>query len=629
MCGVCGFFGLANSSRGAALLSAMAGSLQHRGPDATGVWLDPTHGVGLAATRLAIIDIAGGGQPMISADGTHVIAFNGEVYNFRLLREQLQSLGHTFLTHSDTEVVLNAFRQWGADCLRRLRGMFALAIYDTYTRTLFVARDKTGIKPLYYHFGPAGFLFGSELKAILTDLEVPRQVNHSALADYLVLGYPVLPATFFKHCQELAPGTWLQVSPRGMKTGRYWNWQRKPLTNGHTPDLDDVETVLAEAVAEHMCADVEVGAFLSGGIDSSLLVSLIAKRFNKRVRTFTVRFGDKSYDESEDARMVAQHLGTTHHEIELSDGEVDFNIVGKVLDQFDQPFGDSSAIPTYLLCREVRKYVKVIIAGDGGDEMFGGYPRFRHAEMARVLGWSPRWMSLTADYTWKGLGRLFPTPARQARKLLRAASLRSGARVLALASHVAAAELSSMLLPEILQRLGVYHPMFSAASDAGGADLQDWTISAALPGDYLRKVDMMSSAHGLEVRVPFLGGQVLDLAAELPRELKFSWRQNKIALRSLAVKHLPSPISRKKKHGFGIPMDTWLGLRGRSEVACLLRSPSARIRDYVHRGYLESILQSFLNGNRNRATMSRESLYQRVYFLWSLERWLQAWRPAA
>jgi asparagine synthase (glutamine-hydrolysing) len=627
MCGVCGFVRLANPSRGAAALSAMAASLRHRGPDATGVWLDATHTVGLATTRLAIIDIAGGRQPMVSADSTHVVVFNGEIYNFQLLRDQLQSLGHTFLTRSDTEVVLNAFRQWGSDCLPRLRGMFAFALYDTQNQTLFVARDKTGIKPLYYHHGPAGFLFGSELKAVLTDQEVPRQVNDAALADYFVLGYPLLPATIFKDCQELAPGTWLQVSPGGIKTGRYWNWQRKPQTDGRC-DLKDVETVLTDAVGEHLCADVEVGAFLSGGIDSSLLVSIIAKHFNKQVRTFTVRFGDKSYDESRDARMVAQHLSTVHHQIEVGNGKVDFSVVEKVLDQFDQPFGDSSAIPSYLLCREVRKHVKVIIAGDGGDEMFGGYPRFRYAEIARALGRSPRWLFPAAECAWRGLGRVFPTQARQARKLLRAARLPSDGRLLALASYVSAADLSSMLVPEILQYIGSYRPPFHAADDADGSDLLDYTIAAALPGDYLRKVDMMSSAHGLEVRVPFLADQVLDFAAQLPRELKFSWWQNKIALRLLADKHLPSPIARKKKHGFGIPLDSWLGPRGRSELVGLLISPSARIRNYVNRSYLEPVLKSFLTGKWDRTMMSREALFQRVYSLWGLERWLQTWRPA-
>jgi asparagine synthase (glutamine-hydrolysing) len=627
MCGVCGFFGLTNSARSATLLNAMAGSLRHRGPDATGIWLDEKNSVGLATTRLAIIDIPGGKQPMVSADGTHILAFNGEIYNFHLLREQLQSLGHKFFTRSDTEVVLNAARQWGTDCLPRLSGMFAFALYDSQNRTLLLARDKAGIKPLYYHQGPTSFLFGSELKAVLTDPEVPRQINHTALADYLVLGYPLLPATFFKHCQELAPGTWLQVSPRGIRTGTYWSWQRKPSTNV-CRDLDYIETVLAAAVGEHLCADVEVGAFLSGGIDSSLLVSIIANHFNKTVRTFTVRFGDQSYDESCDARMVAQRLGTVHHEIDVGDGAVDFSVAENVLDQFDQPFGDSSAIPSYLLSREVRKYVKVVLAGDGGDEMFGGYRRFRYADIAQALGRGPCWLFPAAESACGGLSRVFPTQARQVRKLFRAASLRGGGRLLALASYVPVAELSSILVPEMLRRLGSYRPTFAAADDPGGSDLVDCTIAAALPGDYLRKVDMMSSAHSLEVRVPFLADQVLDLAAQLPRELKFSWRNGKIALRRLAGKHLPPPISRKKKHGFGIPLDSWLGPVGRSEVVDLLGLRSARIRNYVNSSYLEPVLKSFLSGQWNHAMMSRESLFQRVYFLWSLERWLQTWRPA-
>lgn len=609
----------------------MANDLRHRGPDDLGVWINENGSVGLANTRLAIIDLECGKQPMISGDGRHVIVYNGEIYNYRELREQLCTLGHQFRTRSDTEVLLEGFREWGRNCLGRLRGMFAFAIYDRTSKALFIARDPTGIKPLYYHRSPLGFFFGSELKAILTNPRVPRRINYNALADYLVLGYPLAPQTFFRDCDELAPGTWLEVSPEKIASGHYWDWHRN--TDVAVESGEEIESALVDSLREHLVSDVPVGAFLSGGIDSSLLAALVTKKLGRKIRTFTVKFEDPAYDESGYARSVAGHLGTEHCELPITNTTRDVATVNAVLDQFDQPFGDSSAIPTYLLCKEIRKHVKVVIGGDGGDEMFGGYERFRYADAARALGMAPPWIIRSAESSCAGLNWLLPDQARQARRLLRAARSRNGDRLVQLSSYISPDELPFVLHPDVRRmvshRVELRNGNHGNATNPGGDEFMDVTISSVLPNDYLRKVDMMSSAHGLEVRVPFLGEQVLTTAARTPRGLKYSMRQNKIVLRQLASKYLPPAIASKPKWGFGIPLDSYLGTSGRRELQDQLSSQQAQIRQYISPKFIDPLLSNFVTQKWNRADSSRLSVYQRVYFLWSLERWLNKWNPAA
>ena len=409
MCGICGFYHSKDARLALTRLRAMTDSLRHRGPDGQAIWLHLQRSVGLGHTRLSIIDLEGGKQPMVSADDRHIIAFNGEIYNYQSVQQQLEALGHHFRTHSDTEVLLEAYKRWGAACLERLRGMFAFAVYDRVDDTLFLARDRTGIKPLYYHAGSRGFYFASELKAILTVPDIARRLSYRALADYLVFGYPLLPDTFFHDIKELEPGAWLQISPSGIIRGRFWNWQREPAFFHEEEALERTEEAITQSLREHLISDVPIGALLSGGIDSSLLVAILVKVLGQDIQTFTVGFADSAYDESPYARQVAKHLGTRHHEIRLDTATPDLSIVDEVLCQFDQPFGDSSAIPTFLICREIRKFVKVVIGGDGGDEMFGGYERFRHADLAKRVGVLPGWCLQAYRQTTRRLRRLAPS----------------------------------------------------------------------------------------------------------------------------------------------------------------------------------------------------------------------------
>lgn len=632
MCGICGFFNTGYRDDAPALLSAMTASLAHRGPDGTGTWLSPERNVGLGHTRLAIIDIAGGRQPIHSSDGRFVIVFNGELYNFRALAKELQTLGHHFRTSSDTEVLLEAYVRWGAACLQRFHGMFAFAIYDTQAHEVFLARDRTGIKPLYYHCGPSGFLFGSEIKALLSVPGVPRRLNYQALADFVALGYPLAPKTMFLDLFELEPGTWLRVSRQGMEKRRFWSWRQLTGGMGEATALEQTQEALTESLRENLVSDVPIGVLLSGGIDSSLVVAFLARVLREDVETFTVSFAESDYDESRYADLVARSLGIRHQQIVLGPQLADISLIEHILDQFDQPFADSSAIPTYFICKQIRKSAKVAIGGDGGDEMFGGYRRFSHADMAKVVGTLPRHFLKASGTALAGLAGIAPHLSRMGNRFLRSAAARDEGRLMALSCYTFPDQLPELIEPSVMKTIGMYVPSLSlnghGTTNPGGKEFVDSTVRYALPGDYLRKVDVMSSAHGLEVRVPFLGEPVLECAAKIPARLKYSRTRNKIILRKLAGKYLPKAVVEKPKGGFGIPLDTWLGRNGREEVRSILASRSAGIRDLIRPEYSESLLSEFVLQNWNASRHSRFNTYQQVYMFWSLERWLARWNPS-
>jgi len=631
MCGIAGFYGCPELKEGK-ILESMIAAIAHRGPDGVNCYLNPNGTVALANARLAVIDVDNGHQPMTSDDGRHVLVFNGEIYNFQALREELRSSGYRFRTNSDTEVVLNAYRQWGSECVTRLRGMFAFAIFDTAAETLFLARDRTGIKPLYYYFRDGRFIFGSELKAILSAPIVPRKIHFPALADYFILGYPLAPATMFADCLELPPGHSLSLSKAGLTKRRYWKWcydnGRSELKQQDVPAW--IESELTSTLREHLIADVPVGAFLSGGIDSSLLVSLIARQLKRNIRTFTVKFDEQEYDESPYARAVADFAKTDHCEIGIESGSYDFDLLSRIVDQFDQPFADSSAIPTYLLCREVRRHVKVVISGDGGDEMFGGYPRFQYARMAHALGRAPQWSLRCAERCNEALKGFAPEAVRKGRRLIRSARRRDPDRMLFLSCYLYPEDLENTLRPEVAAAIGAYRPNLSEGLQGppGAPEFVEATVAKVLPGDYLRKVDVMSCAHGLEVRLPFLGDRILESAAHIPTSKNFSWSGNKLLLRQLARKHLPTAVAKKRKWGFGVPFDSLLGLKGRQLMRAEL-SGSARLSSLLNPAHVECFLDAFAQKKWERHELSRWSLYQRVYMFWSLHRWLEKWQPTS
>jgi asparagine synthase (glutamine-hydrolysing) len=633
MCGICGFTRVAPDAEAGAVLDSMTASLAHRGPDGRGTWIDPDHRSALGHTRLSIIDLSGGAQPMSTADGRYVVVFNGELYNFQELRGELQRAGCAFRTRSDTEVLLSAYATWGLEALPRLEGMFAFAIFDTRDGSLVLARDRVGIKPLYYCHGPQGFAFGSEIKAIFRVPGLPRRLDYEALVDYLVLGYPLAPKTFFRDVRELEPGAWLKISSRGFEQGSYWTWHRAEADWSEPEALARAGDALVETLRLHLLADVPVGALLSGGVDSSLLVSLLARELKADITAFTVRFQEAAYDESPYARMVSGRLGIPHREIEVAGGTASLEEVHQIMDQFDQPFADSSAIPTYLVSREIRRHVKVVIGGDGGDEMFGGYVRFRYADVARRLGRVPAPLLAGGRGLCRGAGWLVPALSRRCGRMLKAAGASGSRRLLNLSCYNDPDELTAVLSPGAQREAGGYLPVLSAdgapETSWDGRQMIDAAVRQTLPGDYLRKVDVMSSAHGLEVRVPYLGDRILDLAARLPHRLKYDNSRNaKKLLRQLLLRYVPREVFDRPKWGFGIPIDTYFSAESREAIRAAVLDPGSRMTELLSREHMEPLLAGFVHGDFNRSRWSRYAVYQNAYLLWGLSRWLQQWEPS-
>jgi asparagine synthase (glutamine-hydrolysing) len=633
---VCGIAGVFERTSGNGvredLLRMQCDVLRHRGPDGQGVWIHPRRHVGMAHTRLSVIDLTAGAQPMAPRDGRFVIVHNGEIYNYRELRSELQGHGIEFATHSDTEVIIEAYRRWGNAALLRLRGMFAFALYDNHTDKLLLARDRTGIKPLYYYVDSGRLVFGSEIKAVLLETNIPREIDREALVECLVLGFALPPRTMFRGVRELEPGTFIELTTLSVRRERYWMWERNPHDIGKKEALEQAETVLARTVEEHLEADVPVGAFLSGGTDSSLVAAFASKRVVGQLQTFTVRFSEKGYDESRYAQTVARALGTLHREITIpcDSGEVELAV--RVLAQFDQPFGDSSAIPTYLICKAIRQHVKVALAGDGADELFGGYRRFWYADIARGLNrLSPGFLEVLRRAVI-AVGTFAPETSRRGARLMSAAQKRSDDRMVSLSCYAEPCVAWSRLSRDLRDEMRGYEPRLAGVFGQGrfgpgGEEFADATIGSVLAGDYLRKIDVMSGAHGLEIRVPFLGERVLDFAATIPHALKYSWRRNKILLRELVKQRLPRSIARKPKGGFGIPLDSWLGAQGRRQVADMISRPNARLRTLLDGCYLEQLGRAFTSQEWDRRRMSRFGLYQQVYLALGFETWLERWRP--
>lgn len=634
MCGIVGFAGAPSSLPDAKVrLERMAKAIGHRGPDGLNYWLSNEAGFGHA--RLAIIDLARGIQPMWDASERSVIVFNGEIYNHQELRRELEIGGYTFRTRCDTEVIPAAIDAWGVEGgLQRLRGMFAFALYEPASRRLILARDRVGIKPLYWASVSGGILFASEQKALLTSGLVSRRLNPVALHDYLAQGYPTTPATCWEGIQLLEPATWLELTRSGIRKGTYWRWLPR---EDSSLEIEAATEIMRESLTDtlrwHLLSDVPVGAFLSGGLDSSLMVALL-NGHAQGLQTFNMGFGDARYDESQYARRVAQHCATDHHEVLMENNQAEPELFCRILEQYDEPFGDSSCIPTYLICREIRKHVKVALSGDGGDEVFGGYVRYLRARwLSRLSRLSRAGSSLNGLF--RVAGRRLGSTGYRVAKAWRFAGMPRKEMLFALNVYFSEDE-----------RIACYQPDFATVAVADGPtsvrfgdlvndDLGDPVqqmiaaeMQIRLHADYLRKVDIASSAHGLEVRVPYLDNVMLDLAARLPIRLKIASNgETKVVSRHLAKRLLPAEFATRPKQGFGLPLDSWMGPKMRQFLRELLLSDSAGIRSLLQPHVIESTVRDF-EGDTAAGGLSRYQRYQRVFLLASLEVWLSKWKPS-
>jgi asparagine synthase (glutamine-hydrolysing) len=569
VCGISGFLATGNARPGEELLRRMAGTMERRGPDASGVWLSADGKTGLSHRRLSILDLSeAGSQPMLGGDGTSVLSYNGEVFNYREIRDELKGKGHRFRSDSDTEVILAACREWGVDdAVSRFIGMFAFALWDARRGKLFLVRDRLGIKPLFVARAPGLFLFASTMKAFLECPSFSREVDRDALQYYLEFQYVPAPHSIYRDARKVLPGRIVEIAPDGTERERaYWDladhWGKPDGRRRSEGEyLEELSALLASSVRYRMISDVPLGAFLSGGIDSSLTVALMQRASSRPVRTFSIGFAEKGYDESGFAREVARHLGTEHREKTCTPEEA-LALVREIPEAYDEPFADSSAIPTMLVSEFTRRHVTVSLSGDGGDELFCGYPRYEWVRQGRVIQGIP---GILRRPLCSLLARI------PVHKVQRAAeSLRYDDEAALYYHTVGIFERSRLsgLLPHVADDSHLqYFRTFRDRRWGGIVERAMATdIRTYLVDDILTKVDRASMAYSLEARVPLLDHRIVEFAARLPMEHKVRGRETKLLLREVLYGLVPRKLLDRPKMGFGIPVNRWL----RNELRPLL-----------------------------------------------------------
>lgn len=620
MCGIAGFLDPRPAIAAAewpAILASMRNAIRHRGPDDEGDLIDREGGLGFAFRRLSIIDLSPlGHQPMESAGRRYAIIFNGEIYNFEALRAELQVLSYTFRGRSDTEVMLAAFTEWGvAGATRRFNGMFAYALWDRHEKALYLGRDRGGEKPLYYGWCGGVFLFGSELKALRPHPAFDSSIDRDALAEYLRLGYIAHPRSIYASVRKVVPGTIVRVPARERAEPEiipYWSaadaverGAANPFSGSFDEALDELGSLLADSVKLRMIADVPLGAFLSGGIDSSLIVSYMRQFSSAKVKTFSIGFTEPQYDEAPFARAVARHLGTDHTEVYVSYGDA-MEVIPSLPAMFDEPFSDSSQIPTYLVSRIARQSVTVALSGDAADELFGGYNHYFWARAGLVPGpvrrIAGRGLESLSDEQWQGaygaVSRLFPCRFRH---------LAAGQKILKLARVMRAPD-ERMYDAMVTQWSGNVVLGRGAAPQADASHLMPGCITnpvermmfrelvTYLPGDILTKVDRASMAVSLETRVPMLDHRLIEFAWRLPLTWKIRGRTGKWILRRLLDRHVPRSLVDRPKMGFAVPVGEWLRGPFRPWAEALLDERRLRQDGFLDPGPIRQRWSEFLAG---------------------------------
>lgn len=588
MCGICGVLGRVPDRT---VVQAMSAAIEHRGPDDSGFFFDEQ--VVLAHRRLSIIDLAGGHQPMHSGQG-QVLVFNGEIYNFKQIRHDLEAAGHKFATQSDTEVLLRSYLEWGHACLDRFRGMFAFALWDPSRQELFLARDRVGIKPLYYALDNGSFYFGSEVKSILEVPGFPRKVDLGALSRYLTFRYTPGEETLFRGVRKLLPGHAATVRPGEQpKIWRYWNLDFSPdFSLNEKQWRQRFWELFEESVRLRMISDVPLGSYLSGGLDSSLIVAAMSGLATTPVETFSVGFRVEKFDESAYAREVASFFQTNHHELYAEQDAA--SVLNQIVYHLDEPLADLAVIPTYLMARQTKPHVTVVLSGEGADEILGGYPKYRAFPWVRRIG---RFAPAVACDRLTGLvGNIM------LQRGLRSLAARDTAQAyLNLVSVFDQRELLSLINPDHRTRIGsqdalveLVRPYFDNKYDLLTqlllCDFHTW-----LPDDLLLKNDKMTMAHGVEARVPYLDHKLVELCARIPSSLKVRMNREKVLLRKVMKGRLPERIQRRKKTGFTVPLAQWMEGPMGSSVSGLFTREHLRRQGLFRAEYLAELATRPLN----------------------------------
>ena len=605
MCGIAGAVGSQGDVVDAEDVHRMCQTIIHRGPDDEGIY---THGpAGLGMRRLSIIDLAGGKQPIHNEDKTVWVVFNGEVYNFPELRSELEGRGHQFYTRSDTEVIVHLYEETGADCVKKLRGMFAFALYDEKRHSLLLARDRLGKKPLHYAQHNGRLLFGSEIKTILAVAPELAETNTEGLLQYFYFGYVPDPLTAFQNINKLPPGWLLEYSGEKIDVRQYWDVPGYGTQSSVSEEecLRELEHRLAEAVRVRLISDVPLGALLSGGVDSSIVVALMARASTTPVKTFSIGFHNEQFDEAKYARIVAERFGTDHHELIVDpDIEQTLNFLSGML---EEPFGDSSMLPTYHVCHMARQYVTVALSGDGGDELFAGYDRYSVIMNRKNSDWIPEWVGkiyrgVIHDRTPRGMygrNRVWNSLLSVRDRYLDDVSYLP---VLHRERSVFTSEFleAAAMLPDPLKRFQDYYD--SAPAGDTLSRLMYLDIKSYLAGDILTKVDRMSMATSLEVRVPMLDHIFVEWAAGLPKQWKFRNGARKYILKKLADRlGIPSELLHRPKRGFQLPLVDWMRSELKQQFFQVLLESRTLQRGYFRPRAVQSIVNEHLSGRRNHS----------------------------
>ncbi|HEY0458837.1 MAG TPA: asparagine synthase (glutamine-hydrolyzing) [Pyrinomonadaceae bacterium] len=620
MCGIAGFISKEKSAppgERARLLDRMCKIITHRGPDEQGTIVKDRAALGMR--RLSIIDLKSGQQPIFDCSGDLAIVFNGEIYNYQALKKDLEARGHRFKTNSDTETIVHAYEEFGTDCVAHLRGMFAFAIYDFSAESLFIARDRVGKKPLFYSLTAGGnFVFGSELKVLIEHGEMAREIDFAALDAYLTFGYVPEEFCIFKGVHKLAPGHFLLFKNGTIRTQKYWDFDYSEASEIKT-EAEYTEVLrekIREAVRIRLISEVPLGAFLSGGVDSSAVVGMMSQISASPVKTFSIGFNEDTFNELKFARLAAKHFNTEHHEFIATPDLVE--TVDELAWHFDEPFADSSALPTFMVSKMARDFVTVVLSGDGGDELFAGYTRYAKDKRRSGLEKLPR---AIRENLLKPLSEALPHGAR-GRNFLYNTSLDAVGRYIDSVSHFGALKkqglYSSVLRTNLNGELGRAETVFRrTAESASSADATDKLLyldsKTYLPGDILTKVDRMTMAVSLEARVPLLDHELIEFVQKIPAGLKLKGLETKYIFKKAMEGIVPREILYREKQGFGVPINEWINSQLRERIHGILSEKKTQERGYFEPKYIKVLLDEHSKNRRDHS--------HALWILWMLELW--------
>jgi len=613
MCGICGIVNIDGQPVDLALLKDMTNLMRHRGPDDEGIYNYKNMGVGVR--RLSVIDLSTGHQPICNEDESVWVVQNGEIYNFRSLRNETESKGHVYKTESDTEVIVHLYEEYGDNFVTKLNGMFSICLWDKRKEKLILVRDRIGIKPLFYFVDNKRLIFASEIKSILKNSSIVREINMDALAYYLTYKYSPAPLTMIKDIVKLLPGHMLIYEKGKLAISQYWDFEYSKTTESGPDYLELLHGVLKESIQRHLISDVPLGLFLSGGIDSSILLAIINELVDEPVKTFCITFEDEYCDESRYARMVADQFRTDHHELIVKPDTID--ILPKLIWHLDEPLGDSCVLPTYYLSKFAREYVTVVLSGDGGDELFAGYDRYRREKFTSIFCRIPKWIQRSV----LGPATNFPQLERKAKLIDKSLALPLEKRYKFWMENISE-EANYRLINNNISNINSSDIVLNYFEECDVTEnlkkMLYVDLKSYLPDDLLFKVDRMSMANSLEVRVPFLDKKVMEFSASLPTKLKlkgFGTTKTKYLLRKYLQGRLPADIHKRKKQGFNLPVDSWFRGELKSFAYDVLLDSGVNSSGIFNTKGLELFLNKHQNGENHG-----EAIWALVVFeLWRKE----------